>query len=644
MTRHLRWIPVAVALLSYAPSLGFDRTFDDIYHVPAQNETPTRSLGAVWQSRYWGADQGGGLYRPVTSSTYWIEGKLHTPMAARHAVNVVLYGVATLLVVEGALVLGAPVWAAAAGGTLFALHPTHVETVAGLVGRAELLAAIFMLLALALHWKRLRGSMHPNGALVAASIGVVSFLAAGSKESAWFLPLFALPLHVWLRAPLRAAWPAWLGYAAGVGGHLLLRHHVLGGWMNAPQIVIDVSDNPLVALHGLSRLAGGLRVVGDNALHLILPAHLAPDYSGTHIQVGGTPADPRLWLGVLFLAGASVLVLWSLKAREARWAPAGLVAGSWLLVSGLFFMNLFLNLGTVLADRLLFWPTIATAILAGAMLPESLRPWGFVRHLPTGITALAVAWYAVTTWHYLPQWRNDLTLFTPAVRTVPESARVWYNYGRAVQDEGQLDDALAAFRKSRTIAPSDYQSWAQEATVLLQQGRWQEAREPLAEALRLYPQDVVSLINEGIIWLEEGEVERAAERFRDMLDKHPDRSEALLNLALAEGRLGHAESAESLWRRYVTLKPEDPEGLNNLAWLLATERNRADEAETLARQAMVLSPNDANLRDTLAEALLRQGKPEAAAEVAREALALHPSAALDSSLRRFLTADTSGAR
>jgi protein O-mannosyl-transferase len=637
MTRHLRWVPVAVALVFYAPSLGFDRTFDDDYHVPLPHETPHRSLTAVWQSRYWDAGQGGGLYRPVTSTTYWVEGKLHTPLALRHAVNGLLHAAVTGLVVKAALMLGAPVWAAALGGTLFAVHPTHVETVAGLVGRAELLAALFMLLALALHVTWLRGGVdRTQGMLVAGSIALFSFLAAGSKESAWFLPLFALPLHACLRSPLRMGWPAWLGYAVGVGGHMVLRHQVLGGWMNAPDVVIDVSDNPLVALHGLDRLFGGLRVVGANALHLVLPFRLSPDYSGTHLRVTGGLTDPYLILGVLFLSGCCGLLVWSLKSRESRWAPAGIVAGSWLVISALFFMNLYVNLGTVLADRLLFWPTIATSLLIATAVSSTPTSWGVGRHLPAGIALLFVAYYAATSWRYLPEWRNDLALFTPAVRTVPESPRVWYNYGRAVQDAGDLDHALAAFQRSRALAPTDYQSWAQEATVLLQRGEWENARAPLAEALRLYPEDAVSLINEGIIWMQEGDVERAAVRFREVLNTHPDRSEALLNLALAEGRLGHVDTAESLWRRYVAAKPDDPEGLNNLAWLLATERDRAGEAEPLARQAILLKPGDANLRDTLAEALLRQGKREAAAQVAREALALHPDAPLDSSLQRFL--------
>ena len=639
MIRLVRWIPIAVALLVYAPSLGFDRTFDDLYHVPPPGEPPRHDLVTVWESRYWGEDQGGGLYRPFTSTTYWIEGKLHLPLSVRHGVNMLLHGTVTWLVVEAAIVLGLPVWAASVAGILFAVHPTHVETVAGLVGRAELLAAIFMLLALALHVRFLRH--RARAGFVLAGTLVLAFLAACSKESAWFLPLFALPLHVVWKAPLRRGWPAWLGYALGIGIHLVLRRQILGGWMNAPDVVIDVSDNPLVALHGVERLLGGLRVLGENVGHLILPLVLAPDYSGTHIAVTGSVADRRILLALVFLTGSLVLAWHGWRRRAQGTAATWLISGTWLLVSALFFMNLFLDLGTVLADRLLFWPSIAWSLLVGAVLAAGIERGARVPTiLAEAIAAGLFLVYAGQTVGYVPQWRDDVTLFTPATRTVPESARVWYNFGRAVQDEGRLDEALAAFQRARTLAPSDYQSWAQEATVLLQQGAWERAQAPLAEALRIYPRDAVSLVNEGVVWLQQGEVERAATRFRDMWDRHPERTEALLNLALAEGRLGHVDTALTLWRRYIEMKPQDPEGLNNLAWLLATQGDRAADAEPFARKAVALRPGDANLRDTLAETLLRQGKRDAAAEVAKDALLLDPDSALAFSLRRFLGPET----
>lgn len=160
----------------------------------------------------------------------------------------------------------------------------------------------------------------------------------------------------------------------------------------------------------------------------------------------------------------------------------------------------------------------------------------------------------------------------------------------------------------------------------------------------------MSKVNEGVIWLQHGwgesatneEVERAAARFREVLAKEPDRTEALLNLALAEGRLGHVATSEDLWRRYIAERPKDPQGFSNLAWLLATQTDRFQEAEVLARRAVALSPADPKLQVALAEALLQQGKKDEAARVAAQALTLHPTGNLEAVLQRFVALDSAG--
>src|SRR5262249_19029230 len=114
------------------------------------------------------------------------------------------------------------------------------------------------------------------------------------------------------------------------GGHLLLRRHVLGGWLNAPGIVIPSSDNPLVDLNGLKRLTGGFRVVGENVLHLTVPSNLAPDYSGNHIRLSQGWADARTWLGLGFVVFTLFLIRGGFRNRSSVWRSILLLSGSWL--------------------------------------------------------------------------------------------------------------------------------------------------------------------------------------------------------------------------------------------------------------------------------------------------------------------------
>ncbi len=681
------WLPVLAALALYAPTLSFERTFDDIHQVAAPGEgrpdgaagtvsgdapapreaaqvvgpPESRSFAELWTRPYWGSAERGGLYRPVLSTTFWLEGRAHAPLGARHALNILLHAAVTLLLVRLLLALGLGSLPAALGGLLFALHPVHVEAVAGLVGRAELLAALWMLLALGLHDRataRLAARAAAPTARAAApkepaapaaltrtatlaAAAILAFLAAGTKESAWALPFFAAALDMSRGRPLRAAWPSWIGYALGIGAHLLLRHAALGGWLNAPGVVVTPFDNPLVALHGVERVLGGLRVAGLDLVHLVFPVTLSADFSGPAVAVTGGLLDPRLWGGVTLLLGAAGVALWGGRNLELPGRAAAFNGAVWVLVSAFLVMNLLFTLGTLLADRVLYWPSAGWCAILAAIAAHSLDPARDkgakalrlaardprrpVHRPRAGIVAVALLLalgtaYAIRAAMYLPAWRNDIALFEASVRAEPRAPRAWYNLGRSYQDAARVEEAVDAYRRAVDLAPDYEEAWAQLATGHMQAGRWEDAAGPLAEALRLNPQDGVARLNEGVLWLNTGRAAEARARFDEIAALEPHRVDAWYNLALAAERLGdHAQAAQA-WRRAIDLDPANGAALNNLAWLLATRLGDPAQAEALARRAVALDGTNAQWLDTLAETLFRQGKRAEAVEVAQEAL------------------------
>jgi len=615
MRRVSLFLPALIALFLYLPSLSFDRTLDDLAQVPSPDQKTTAAWTYAWTHPYWSGEYvGGGLYRPVTSSSFWLESRIGAPLWARHLVNVVLYALVTGFVARMAMIFGFAFWAVMAAGLLFAVHPTHVETVAGLVGRAEILAALGMLIALHLHDRVLRVPVQKPFAWVLAFTGL-AFLAAGSKESAWLLALFALPLHARHGKRLREGWPAFAGYAAGLLGHLLLRRHILGGWLNAPHVVPGPDENPLVLLHGWDRLGAGLRVAGVSLGHLVFPVHLSPDYTGSTVRLSISAFDPAFLAGCSFLVICPALLVAGWRRRSTPWGVACLAAGIWIGTAFLLTMNVFLNLATILADRLLFWPSAGWSLLVGASvfaIAGRDRPRLLV---PAAATVLLASAYAAITLTYLPVWKNNLVLFDHARRVAPTSPRIWSAYGKALTDSGRTNEALAALHESQRLSPRYLRPWAQEAGLLIATGRLEEAKAPLREALRIYPGDIASRINEAILWLYEGKAKDSVTRLREILNEAPRHFVARKYLALALEQEGTPAEAEAAWRSYLELDPQDAGALNSLARILATEPNRAREAEELTRRALAIDPSVPEYHDTLGEALVRQGKfPDAAAE------------------------------
>jgi Flp pilus assembly protein TadD len=517
------WMIAAVAaLLIHLPTLGFDFTYDD-HKIVVENGRIRRlaePAAYLWTS-WWGDPDRGVLYRPATMGSFafnYAVGELnprgyHLVNIALHAVNAgLLWWLAWLLAGRTA----AAARAATAAGLLFAVHAVHVEAVAGVVGRAELMMTLGYLLALA----AARLSQEAAGAdqrrrrwSWAALAGAMALLAAASKEHGATLPLaiaaLALmpvastaidaaidalkpptknprksggeptPIVVGLRDRWKRLTPAMVMAAAGVAVYMATRRGVLGAFLKPAGATIPSVDNPLVALEGAQRAQGALAALARSAGLMVLPLRPSPNYGIAVLEPTALALSP-LWPVGLALALATAAGVLFLRRHPFIRLGLALLAVSMALSS-----NLLVPIGTVLGERLLYLPSAAVCLIAaGALLatysPEWTAKWTAERTTQrrrATVAALAV-WgtaLAAMTALYLPHWRDNPTLLAYGVARAPRSVNIQLGCATENLRTGNLETALTHADEALRLMPGLAKSMALRGVILAQLGREDEA-------------------------------------------------------------------------------------------------------------------------------------------------------------------------
>ncbi|MFQ5701646.1 MAG: tetratricopeptide repeat protein [Acidobacteriota bacterium] len=534
----MRIFPLAVGFLAAAVFSGSvinGFTFDDP-HIVVENPLVTGDGGLVkiFTSHYWaGEDARSALYRPLTVATYWINWRLAgmSPFSY-HLVNIVLHGAVTgIFFLLLKRLAGSPAPACAAA-ILFATHPVHTEAVASIVGRAELLAALFV--GLAWLWRDRTGP--------ALSLFACGMLA---KENAVILPVLLAVEDLLSARSLR--WRRYVPFVAAAGGFLLLRWQVVGP-------VIGALEGPFVHEPTVHRLLTAIAVLGRYVWLMIFPVTLSADYSFDQIPVVTTPLDPG------FLAGAAVMLLGWLLVRGGwrRW-PAVAMGVLVFFIALLPVSNLLFGIGVMMAERLLYLPSLGLCLAAGAAMASGLLAMGTRRLVAaTCLVALAPATVltlrsVVRTW----DWFDQLSLFEATVRTSPNSALAHVNLGSIYQAMGRLVEAEASYRRAIAIAPDRPGPYYNLATVLEKTGRPEEAIIEYREALRLDPGNVRALNNLGKALLARRRVREAIAMLSRAVTIAPEAPKPAVNLAAAYLQAGDLDRAGRLARQVLASRPED---------------------------------------------------------------------------------------
>lgn len=530
-----------VATLPYLNSLRADFTFDDIGLI--RDNAAVQVLPASDLLLY--VYHPGGLYRPLTMLTYAANAGISPAPFGFHLVNVAVHALVSVAVLLLARRLLIQPLAAIAAALLFAVHPIHTEAVTSVVGRAELLAALGVLVALLAGARALRAAGGQRAGW--ATLSVAAFAAALlAKESAFAaLGLFAV-LHWWVdrSAGLRQRIVQLLPYVIVAVAYLALRVAVVGS-LALPEAPGSL-DNPLAHVATAARLRTAVIVLWDYLALLTAPMQLSADYSFNQVPVAFTWDDPRF-----LLAAALYAVLLAAISLAAARAPELLVAAVFAAVPLTLTANLLFPIGTIKAERLLYLPSLGWCLAAGWLAARLA-----VRHSAAARVGLAIVVlaFAARAWVRNEDWRDEAALYAATLRDAPASAKAHHNAAVALERANQLDEAMAEFRQTLEIYPG-YASAAfgighVYALKDVDAGavHWYEA------ALRDDPKLSKAHLQLGLLRQEYGDLDTAEAAFLAGLESEPNSPMLLVNLSAV--RLAQGDR----WRAQATLARLDSVG------------------------------------------------------------------------------------
>jgi hypothetical protein len=482
-----RWLAVVfvAGVVLYLPTVRYDFVQDDRAIIVAN--PAAHSVGAAlraFDQPYWPRPAEAGLYRPVTILSLAADWSLSGGRAGWfHLVNALWHALAGVLLV---LVLARwlPPAGALVAGLVFIVHPVHVEGVANIVSRNELLATVAMLAAILAARRRWW--------LAAIACALAAML---SKERG-VITAAAILIDNWLRPEDVERYPR--GFLAALAavtiGYFLI-------WLRIGHAAVADVAGPFLGAGAGGRLAMALPAALRSVELLIWPASLSADYSPQVIPYR-TTLSPAALIGAVLVVGIAVMSVGLRRRAPALSFAAALAALAYLPTSNLLFAS-----GIVLAERDLYLPIVLPAALVGAGVAWALARWELRRVLLAA--ALIVVVLAGRSLTRLPAWADNRAFLLTLLLEHPESYRGQQSTAAVYAGMGRVADARAAYARADSLFNRDPHLKAGYALFLLGHGDTARA-ELLARASRqLLPREPVALRVEYLLALARGDSGRA---------------------------------------------------------------------------------------------------------------------------------------
>jgi len=610
-----RWIGIAMvvtvlAVYSQVAEHGFIDFDDGIYILNnAHVRTGLTSENIRWALTSLEASN----WHPLTWISHMLDCQVYGLRPAGHHLTSLFLHVANCLLLFLVLrTATGDLWRSALAATLFGLHPLHIESVAWVSERKDVLSSFFWMLTILayLNYARRGRALPYMLALMLFAFGLMC------KPMLVTLPFVLLLLDLWplgrftctslnARSPIHV-WYEKIPFLVLSVASCVVTYMA----QSRGKVVLSLETVSLV-----DRIMNGCLSYVQYLLKLIWPHRLAIFYP----HPGSTVSVLQGLLSGVFLILVSVLVV-----RYSRQRPSLFCGWFWYLGTLVPVIGI-LQVGVqAMADRYTYLPSIGLLILLIWSIPGSLSRGLRGRLLTTAGALSIVICLSVTTWCHLRHWESTETVFRHALRVTRNNHVAHYNLGNALLGQGRSDAAVTEYQKALDIWPDYPDVHNNLGLVRAGEGKLEDAISHYRRAIRVDPRHMLAQLNLADALGGLGRFGEALALYRAVLADHPEEGVIHNRMGVLLAESGRMAEAEKHLRRAVTLCRDCPEPLNNLGRVLMLSGSFGPAARYL-KQAIAVRPDYAEAYNNLGLVRWHEGDLDAAAGFLESALAIRPA-------------------
>ena len=594
------WSPVVVPsvgiLLAVTAFALFARTgghtfltFDDPVYVTA-NPMVSGGFSARTIARAF-ISLDAGNWHPVTWLSHMLDVELFG-MAPRghHLVSVAIHACSTLLLFLLLNRLTGALWRSSSVALFFAVHPLHVETVAWVAERKDVLGGLFWILTL-LMYSGYTSSRTAGRYLLCLGTFITGLMA---KPMLVTLPLVMLLLDYWPLGRYRKT-----EENRDTHDHLpLIREKIPFVICSLASAVITLyAQGTWGAISGLAQTPLPLRI--QNALvsyAVYLGKTLWPDRLAVYYPF---PLYIPLWHTVAAVALLAVISIAVLRWRQQQpWLPVGWF---WFLITLVPVIGLVQVGGQAMADRYTYLPSIGLFVMAAWGVPELLAGIPFRRSALAALTAGAAVFFFTVAWRQTGLWRDSITLYRHTLEVTGRNSLISYNLALELHRRGDLKGAVHHYREALAVNPFHTDTHNNLGLALQAQGDSEGAMAAFQAAIRVNRSDPKGHINLGGLLHTLGRMNAAMAAYGTALEIDPGNGDARYNRGVILQENGDLQGAIREYRsalQHSMSHRNTPAVHNNLALALAAEGDFTG-AVAHYREALRLLPENAVLKENL---------------------------------------------